>query len=91
LTGVVLGSLPIFMQAAVIRAAPHAAEPASALNASAFNFGIAGGAILGGLVLDRVSVAALPWLAGALALSAVVAVLIDRRIGVGGREVLASS
>jgi predicted MFS family arabinose efflux permease len=91
LTGVVLGSLPIFMQAAVIRAAPHAAEPASALNASAFNVGIAGGAIMGGLVVDRISVAALPWLAGALALSAVVAILVDRRVGVGAARTLVSS
>jgi predicted MFS family arabinose efflux permease len=90
LTGVVLGSLPIFMQAAVIRAAPHAAEPASALNASAFNLGIAGGAIMGGLVVDRISVAVLPWLAGALALSAVVAILIDRRVGVGEARVASS-
>jgi predicted MFS family arabinose efflux permease len=78
----VLGSLTIFMQAAVIRAAPHAAEPASALNAASFNAGIAGGAILGGVMVDRVGVATLPWLAGALALSAVVTILLDRRIGV---------
>jgi predicted MFS family arabinose efflux permease len=81
-TGLVLGCLPIFMQAAVIRIAPHAAETASAMNASAFNTGIAGGALVGGLVVDHVGPAPLPWLAAVLTLVGTAVMLRDRRIGV---------
>jgi predicted MFS family arabinose efflux permease len=80
-TGLVLGALPIFMQAAVIRIAPRAAETASALNASAFNTGIAGGALLGGLVVDHVGISALPWLAAVLCLAGTAAMVRDRRVG----------
>jgi predicted MFS family arabinose efflux permease len=80
-TGLVLGCLPIFMQAAVIRIAPQAAETASAMNASAFNTGIAGGALLGGLVVDHAGTAALPWLAAVLTLAGTAIMLRDRRIG----------
>ena len=44
-----MGALPVFLQAATLRAAPNAHDQASALNASAFNVGIAGGALLGGV------------------------------------------
>jgi predicted MFS family arabinose efflux permease len=80
-TGLVLGSLPIFMQAAVIRIAPSAAETASAINASAFSIGIAGGALVGGLVVDHIGTAALPWLAALLTLAGTTVMLRDRRIG----------
>jgi DHA1 family inner membrane transport protein len=62
-TGLALGSLPIFLQTATLRAAPAAPEQASALNASAFNVGIGGGALLGGAALDSWGPGALPVLA----------------------------
>ena len=80
-TGVVLGSLPIFMQAAVLRIAPQHAETASALNASAFNVGIGGGALLGGLVVDSFGAGVLPVLAAVLSTVGVAAIVFDRRVG----------
>ena len=80
-TGVVLGSLPIFMQAAVLRIAPRHAETASALNASAFNIGIGGGALLGGVVVDGFGPGMLPILAAGLAAVGVLAIVLDRRVG----------
>jgi MFS transporter, DHA1 family, inner membrane transport protein len=79
--GVALGMLPVFLQAATLRVAPHAGDPASALNASAFNVGIGGGALLGGLTLDHWGAAALPLVAAALTTSGLVAVILGRRVG----------
>ena len=81
ITGAVLGSLPTFLQAATLRVAPGAAEPASALNASAFNIGIGGGALLGGLAVDRWGVGSLPAVAAILAGAGLVALILDRRVG----------
>lgn len=80
-TGVVLGCLPIFMQAAVLRLAPRTPDPASALNASAFNIGIGGGALLGGVVVDHLGAGVLPVLAAVLSGIGVVAIVGDRRVG----------
>jgi predicted MFS family arabinose efflux permease len=88
-TGLVLGCLPIFMQAAVIRIAPHAAETASAMNASAFNIGIAGGALLGGLIVDHLGTGAITWLAAAFTLGGLGAMLLDRRVGLSAAVVVA--
>jgi predicted MFS family arabinose efflux permease len=81
LTGAVMGCLPIFMQAVVVRLAPHAVETASALNASAFNAGIGGGALLGGIIVDRLNVGILPAVSAVLASIALAVVATDRRVG----------
>jgi predicted MFS family arabinose efflux permease len=80
-TGFALGSLPVFLQAATLRAAPGAAEAASALNASAFNIGIGGGALLGGLTVDRWGPAYLPFVAGVLVGVGLLVVAFGRRVG----------
>jgi predicted MFS family arabinose efflux permease len=76
-----MGCLPIFMQAVVVRLAPHAVETASALNGSAFNIGIGGGALLGGVIVDKVGVGVLPAVSAVLASVALAVVAADRRVG----------
>jgi DHA1 family inner membrane transport protein len=78
-TGFALGALPIFLQAATLRAAPGAADAASALNASAFNVGIGGGALLGAVTIDGWGAAALPAVAAVLALFGLLTVAVGRR------------
>jgi predicted MFS family arabinose efflux permease len=81
-TGFALGGLPVFLQAATLRAAPGAAETASALNASAFNIGIGGGALLGGLAVDQWGPGYLPLVAGVLVGGGLLVIAFGRRIGV---------
>jgi predicted MFS family arabinose efflux permease len=80
-TGFALGGLPVFLQAATLRAAPGAAETASSLNASAFNFGIGGGALLGGLTVDQWGPVYLPLVAGVLVGGGLVVIGFGRRVG----------
>lgn len=80
-TGLALGSLPVFLQAAMLRAAPLATEAAAGLHASAFNVGIGGGALLGGLTLDHWGAGALPTVAATLTGLALVAIVSSRRLG----------
>ena len=80
-TGFALGGLPVFLQAATLRAAPGAAEAASALNASAFNIGIGGGALLGGLTVDRWGPGYLPIAAGVLVGVGLLVIASNRRVG----------
>jgi len=80
-SGLALGGLPVFLQAATLRVAPGAAEAASALNASAFNIGIGGGALLGGLTVDHWGAAALPAVAGTLTALGLGVVIASRRVG----------
>ncbi len=80
-TGFALGGLPVFLQAATLRAAPGAAESASALNASAFNIGIGGGALLGGLTVDRWGPGYLPLVAGVLVGGGLLVIAFGRRVG----------
>ena len=79
--GLAMGMLPLFLQAAALRAAPDAHDPASALNAAAFNVGIAGGALLGGISLDRFGPAALPLVAAALTSIGLAVTVASRRVG----------
>jgi DHA1 family inner membrane transport protein len=79
--GLTMGMLPVFLQAAALRASPDAHDPASALNAAAFNLGIAGGALLGGLSLDRFGPTALPLVAATLSALGLTAVVLARRVG----------
>jgi DHA1 family inner membrane transport protein len=80
-TGFALGALPVFLQAATLRAAPGAAETASALNASAFNIGIGGGALLGGLTVDRWGPGYLPLVAAVLVGGGLLVIAFGRRVG----------
>jgi MFS transporter, DHA1 family, inner membrane transport protein len=80
-TGFALGGLPVFLQAATLRAAPGAAEAASALNASAFNIGIGGGALLGGLTVDQWGPGYLPIAAGGLVGVGLLVISFSRRVG----------
>jgi predicted MFS family arabinose efflux permease len=80
-TGLALGGLPVFLQAATLRVAPGAAEAASALNASAFNIGIGGGALLGGLTVDQWGPAYLPIVAATLAGLGLAVIILGRRVG----------
>jgi MFS transporter, DHA1 family, inner membrane transport protein len=88
-TGLALGMLPAFLQAATLHAAPGAADQASAFNASAFNIGIGGGALLGGLTLDQLGAASLPLVAAGLSGLGLVVVVAGRRVGVPHSPTLA--
>lgn len=81
ITGVALGSVPVFLQTATLRAAPNATDVANGLNASAFNIGIGGGALLGGVTLDHLGPAALPAVAAVLVSAGFVAIAAGRRVG----------
>jgi predicted MFS family arabinose efflux permease len=83
-----MGMLPVFLQAAAMRAAPNAHDPASALNAAAFNVGIAGGALLGGVSLDVLGPAALPLVAATLAAVGLTAMAASRHVGRAQNTVL---
>jgi predicted MFS family arabinose efflux permease len=86
--GLAMGMLPVFLQAAAMRAAPNAHDPASALNAAAFNVGIAGGALLGGVSLDVLGPAALPLVAATLAAVGLTAMAASRHVGRAQNTVL---
>jgi MFS transporter, DHA1 family, inner membrane transport protein len=81
-TGIALGSLPVLLQTATLRAAPGASDQASALNASAFNVGIGGGALLGGITLDQWGPGALPIVAGVLTGLGLLTLLLGRQVAV---------
>ncbi|PWW55420.1 MFS transporter [Actinokineospora spheciospongiae] len=81
LWGLTHGAVPVLMQTAGVRAAPHAADTANSIWVTGWNIGMAGGSLLGGAVLDTAGVAATPWVAAGLATVGVVVVALARRTG----------
>ncbi|MCK2216143.1 MFS transporter [Actinomadura sp. ATCC 31491] len=75
LWGAAFGGVPTLLQTALVRAAgPADADVATSMQTTVYNAGIAGGSLAGGLVLESAGAAALPWaalplLAGALAVA----------------------
>lgn len=68
--GLTYGGVSVSTQSWLLAAAPEAREGVSALFVGVFNGAIALGALAGGLVADGAGVTAVMWLAGALALAA---------------------
>jgi predicted MFS family arabinose efflux permease len=65
--GLAYGAVPVCSQTWFARSAPHAPEAASILFTSSFQATLSLGALSGGIVVDRISVAAVMGIAGALA------------------------
>lgn len=68
-------AVPVCLQAAVLRVAPHAQEAASAVYVVAFQIGIGGGALIGERLVSAGHLDALPVVGAALALAAGLVVL----------------
>jgi DHA1 family inner membrane transport protein len=78
--GVFFGGIPSLVQTRMLQSASvRLRDTASAWLTISFNIGIAGGALLGGVVLDKVSVAALPWVLTGLIAAALVFILATDR------------
>lgn len=77
-------SLPVALQAMVLRHAGPAPDAASSLFVAAFNLGISGGALLGGLLLATAGVPLLPITGVVIAMSG--AVLMSRTASSAGRR-----
>ncbi len=70
------------LQMRVVEKARHAPHLASTLNIGAFNVGNAGGAWLGGLALSQgLALDALPWVAAAVTVAALVVTALAQRLG----------
>ncbi|MEO6881766.1 MAG: MFS transporter [Mycobacteriaceae bacterium] len=68
-------AVPVCLQAAVLRVAPHAQEAASAVYVVAFQIGIGGGALIGERLVSEGHLDAVPVVGAALALAAGLVVL----------------
>jgi len=83
LTGIGMGTVPMFVQTATLRIAPDHADQASGINASAYNVGVAGGALIGGIVIDTAGVALVPVVGAVLSAIGLVIFLLPRRSSAG--------
>jgi predicted MFS family arabinose efflux permease len=79
LWGLFFGGLSVSMQTWMIKAAPTAVEAATSLWVGVWNLSIGLGALVGGVVVDKLTLPALIWIAGALTLTAVLLVAVARR------------
>ena len=72
-------ALPVILQSAILRVAPHARDAASAVYVVSFQIGIGGGALLGERLFSAGRLPSLPALGAVLALAAGLMVLAARR------------
>ena len=84
LWGLAYGGVPTLFQTASAKTAGPAADAAQSMIVTVWNIAIAGGGLAGGLVLDRLGAAALPWVAGAVLLPALLSAWAAKRHGFPG-------